>query len=339
MTQNPQVPRCRSSVAIPPRTTGEGPWLAIPDFSISTTATPAPGEDSRVLESQLAGDADGRESTLPPPVSSASMTPSPEETPTAIVAAADAAREIVASPGEQSPSPVDTGAAVRELLQNSTTGRLRRWVQWGANDPRKAVTVLGGVALALLVVLRSGSTGSRPAPSPTPDADQLSREVRAIERLSNTPLRLASAPATASATPAVSGGNAEKDSLFEVKLLKPAKMNATAGRSSSVGADEAPLRELSAAATPDSSGNQQAADVRPVAATQDRPSPSDTVEESPADPAGKGLEVVHEGTATHEELLAPRRPAKTKGYPSTDAVKYPAYRFEDASQTEEGTAK
>jgi hypothetical protein len=148
------------------------------------------------------------------------MAPSLEETPPAVGVAADAmdaAREIVASPGESSSSPVDTGAAVRELLQSSTTGRLRRWVQWGANDPRKAVTVLGGVALALLVVLRGGSTVSRPAPSTTPEADQLSREVHAIERLSSTPLRLASAPATA---PAATGRNGEKDSLFEVNVIQ-----------------------------------------------------------------------------------------------------------------------
>lgn len=339
MTQNPQVPRCRSSVATPPRTIGEGPWLAIPDFSNSTMATPVPGADSRVLECQVAASADGCEPTLPPPASPSLMAPSLEETPPAVVVAADAmdvAREIVASPGEQSSSPVDTGTAVRELLQNSTTGRLRRWVQWGANDPRKAVTVLGGVALALLVVLRGGSTVSRPAPSPTPEADQLSREVQAIERLSSTPLRLASAPATA---PAATGGNGEKDSLFEVKLLQTAKVDSTAVRSPSVGAKEAPLRELSAAASPDPSGNQQAADVRPVAATQDRPSPSDAAEASPADPAHEDLGAVREGEVTREEPLAPRRPARTKGYPSTDAVKYPAYRFEGASQNDKDPSR
>jgi len=344
MTPNPQVPRCRSSVAAPQRVAGDGPWFAIPDFSSeSPVVRERPGQTSGVDNREVIPGEDLKAvsvSTEPSPevqVPAAGQSPSMSsrinDVPNLAVESVDAVEcDIVKEPVPSTPERQSAWMPRPE----ETANRLRRWVSWKVADGRKIVTVLGAVALGLLLVLRGGSPRPAATQSAAPDVMELSREVHAIERLAKAPLRLASeppapsanVPASTSTAPPTPVVEANGDALFEVKRLQSGRLKAAQVDPDASELKGEQAKEWSVAEKPDRSQNRQAADVRPAAG------PSDD------GPKPVGVDVAKEDLVPTEHAAVTReKPAEGDRvgdrYPSTDAAKYPAYRLGGSPGTEE----
>ena len=316
MTQSPQVPRSRSSVSNALPSAGDKPWLAVPAFFDAMGSQP---EVQQAAESAIEPNhGESRQTVATAP---ASGQPEVGGLLDASTIGCDSRIDSVAEVPTRSILGPELISASGLLPAGGSSARFRRWLPWASGDWRRTVTVLGGVALGVLAVLRSASPGPENPGVSGVDATQLSREVHAIERLTKTPLRLAASETENTVSKLASGGRGDSDPLFEVKRLQAENATACEGDGASESTAEQDARQFAATHATDKTENRQASDLRP--ATEAKDYPAEAV--SAADVLGRS-DVPGEESLTNEKDISQRPLSEQNAYPSTDPSRYPAYR-------------